>query len=419
MSDLRLSGCQIEKIMSRGEHSDLYRAFSDELQRPVMIKILANRFSAGSRMAKRFLRGGRLAVELEHPNIVRTFAAGEERGRPYMLMEFVDGHSLDRILQVKPRLGWEVAAGIIRQIAKALEAAHERNIVHRAIEPSHIMLSPGGRVVMLGFGLAREADADDVAITADGALVKVTPYSAPEMGDAEPDCRGDLYSLGCVWYHLLTGRPPFSGRDPLELLHAHRTAPVWPIIDLVPAFPSGLAELLDALLIKKPQHRLGSAREVIALIDAALNPDLIGGADAKPNKTMFFSTMEMLAVRRRFTVLVCDDQESTLRCLGETLRRLGMTVLCTRDGKAAVEMLHKRRCDLVMTDLKLPSLWGKTLLESLRAAAPAARLVLTRTGRAAEALYSDPSLKIFACLERPLDLFAVRRTAQEALKEGE
>ena len=176
MSDLRLSGCQIEKIMSRGEHSDLYRAFSDELQRPVMIKILANRFSAGSRMAKRFLRGGRLAVELEHPNIVRTFAAGEERGRPYMLMEFVDGHSLDRILQVKPRLGWEVAAGIIRQIAKALEAAHERNIVHRAIEPSHIMLSPGGRVVMLGFGLAREADADDVAITADGALVKVTPY---------------------------------------------------------------------------------------------------------------------------------------------------------------------------------------------------------------------------------------------------
>ncbi|MCX7933768.1 MAG: response regulator, partial [Planctomycetota bacterium] len=271
---------------------------------------------------------------------------------------------------------------------------------------------------VLGFGLAREAEAEEVAITADGALVKVTPYSAPEMGDAVPDCRGDLYSLGCVWFHLLTGRPPFSGRDPLELLHAHRTEPIWPILDLVPNLPPGLADMLEALLAKKPAQRLGSAHEVIALLDAALNPDILGAPGVKPDKTMLFSTLEMLAVRKKFTVLVCDDQEVTLRCLGETLRRLGMTVLCTRDGKAAVEILRKRPCDLVLTDLKVPSLWGRPLLESLRAAAPPARLVLTRTGPAAEALYRDQALKIFACLERPLDLFAVRRTAQAVLKEG-
>ncbi len=417
MSKPQLGGCRLERVLSHSEHSELYRAWSQELQRPVMIKVLAARYPSGSRTARRFLRGGKLAMELEHPNIVRTFHAGEEKGRPHMLMEYVPGHSLDRILKVKGKLPWQIGAGIVRQVAKALDAASEKHIVHRALEPSHIMLSPGGRVRVLGFGLARLAEGQEAAITAEGALVNVGPYSPPESGEGVVDTRGDLYGLGCVFYHLLAGRPPFEGADPLMLLHHHRTEDPWPINDLVPDLPESMGPLFEMLLAKDLAKRVQKPADLIALIDAGVNPELLGAQGIKPDKTMVSSTMQMLAVRQQLTVLICDDQEHTLRSLKETLRRLGLTVLTTRDGKTAMETLEARDVHLVLTDVKVPRLWGRELLEKLRAVRPEAALVLSRTGVLAESLYADKDLAVTACLARPLDLFAVRRTVQQLLQE--
>lgn len=415
----KLGGCRLERVQSHSEHSELYRAWSEELQRPVMIKVLAPRYPAGSRTARRFLRGGKLAMSLEHPNIVRTFAAGEDRGRPYMLMEFLDGHSLDRILKVREKLPYEVAAGIIRQSAKALEAAADKKIVHRCIDPSHIMLSPGGRTTMLGFGLARLAEAVDraeAAITAEGALVNVSPYSPPETGEGVQDLRGDIYSLGCVFYHLLTGKPPFSASGPLELLRMHRTEDPWPVKDLLPDLPGGVAELVHLMLQKDLGRRLEHPSRVISLIDAAINPEILGAQGIKPDRTLVASTLQMLAVREKLTVLVCDDQECTLTAIRETLRRQGITVLTTRDGRAVLDTMKSRPVNMAVIDLKLPNVWGEELLDAMKSVQPTCKLVLTRTGDLAERLYRSGRYPVHACLARPLDLYALRRTVQEFFK---
>jgi len=412
----KIGGCRLERVQSRSEHSELYRAYSEELHQPVMMKFLAPRYPPGSKTAQRFLRGGKLALELEHPNIVRTFAAGADKERPYMLMEFVPGHSLDRILKVKTKLPWEMAVGIVRQAAKALALAERRKIVHRKIEPAHIMLSPGGRVTVLGFGLARPSQAQSGAITMEGSLVNITPYTAPEMGEGVPDTRADLYSVGCTLYHLLSGRAPFEGRDPLELLRMHRTEQPWPIEDLVPGLPGGVVALVETLLQKDLGQRLQSPRQLIASVDAAVNPDILGAHGIRPDKTLVTSTIEMLAVRQKQTALVCDDQEYTLRCLRETMRQLGTNVLTARDGRAAVDALQKRNVDLVVTDLKLPRLSGEELLQAFHRARKETPVVLTRTGGLAETMYRKKTYPILACLARPLDLFALRQAAQGVFK---
>lgn len=415
----RLGGCRLERVQSQSEHSELYRAWSEELQRPVMIKVLAPRYAAGSRTARRFLRGGKLAMSLEHPNIVRTFASGEDRGRPYMLLQYLEGHSLDRILTVKQKLPVEVATGIVRQVAKALEAAADHNIVHRSIDPSHIMLSPGGRATVLGFGLARLAEGVDdfqAAITAEGALVNVGPYSPPESGEGVQDMRGDLYSLGCVYYHLLAGRPPFSAREPLELLRMHRNDDPWPIQDLVPSLPEGLAQVVHLMLKKNLGGRLEHPSRLISLLDAAISPEILGAQGIKPDRTLVASTLQILAVREQLTVLACDDQETTLSMIRETLRRQGLSVLTTRDGRAVIDTLKSRPVNLAVIDIKLPGLWGADLLEQIRSIQPDCRVLLTRRGRLAERLYASGDYPIAACLDRPLDLYALRRTVQDVLQ---
>lgn len=413
----KLGGCHLERVFSQSKHSELYRAFSEELQARVMIKVLASRYPPNSRTAQRFRRGGNLALELEHPNIVRTFASGEEKGRPYMILEYLEGHSLDRVLKVKKTIPWEVAAGIVRQVAKALDAADEKHIVHRSLDPSHIMLSPGGRATVLGFGMARLSEGQDAAITAEGALVNVNPYCPPETGQGVQDIRGDLYSLGCVFYHLISGNPPFEARDPLELLHKHRTEDYWPVADLVSGLPGQIADLMDMLLVKELERRLRTPAELIALVDAAISPELLGAQGVKPDSTMVASTMEMLVTRRKLTVLICDDQEHNLGALRTTLRRLGLNTLTTRDGQAAVETLTSREIHLLITDVKLPRLSGRQLLEAAAGARPGLAVILTRTGKLAESLYADKSFKIRACLGRPLDYFALRRTTQAVMEK--
>jgi serine/threonine protein kinase len=405
----KFGGCNLERVCSQSAHSDLYRAFSEELQQPVMIKLLAARFPANSRTGMRFLRGGQLAVELEHVNIVRIFAAGQDHGRPYMLMEYLTGHSLDRILEVKSCVPWEVAAGIVRQAAKALDAANEKGIVHRAIEPSHIMLSPGGRATVLGFGLARMSEPQDAGITADGALVNVGAYSPPETGEGIPDVRADIYSLGCVFYHLLTGKPPFIGRDPLDYLHQHRTAPVWPVADLVPEIPSAISQVVAMMLEKSLSARLQKPTDLIALLDAAISPEVLGAKGLRPDTTMVSSTMEMLALRDKMTALVCDDQEYTLSLLQAMLRRLGVKVLVARTGRAAVSALEERReINMVVTDLKVPQLWGCHLLDAITNVRPELPILLTRGGEEAERIVNSNCYRVMQYFDRPLDVFALR-----------
>ncbi|MBN2713372.1 MAG: response regulator, partial [Planctomycetes bacterium] len=310
----------------------------------------------------------------------------------------------------------EVATGIIRQVAKALQAANEQNVVHRGIEPSHIMLSPGGRAKVLGFGLARLCEASDAAITADGALVNVGAYSPPETGEGVQDIRGDIYSLGCVFYQLLTGKVPFTGRDPLELLHHHKTSDYWPVADLVPDLPDAISGVVDAMLEKRLLDRVRDPAELIHLIDAAINPEILGAQGIKPDKTIVMTTRSMLALREKSTVLICDDQEYNLNALRETITGLGLSVLTTRNGKAAIQTMSDRNIDLVVTDTKLPGLWGGSLFKAINDTNRNCKIIITRRGELAEEMFRAGIYNVSALLDRPLDMQAVRDTVQQSLK---
>lgn len=414
----RLGGCRMERVQSRSEHSLLYRAYSEELARPVMIKVLDPRFPPNSSTAKRFLRGGEIARSLEHPHIVQTFAAGQENNAAYMILEFLEGHSLDRVLHVHRKIKYAAALDIVRQIAQALEYAIGKNVVHRKIEPSHIMLSPGGRASILGFGLARLAEAQDNAITAEGALVGISSYSCPEVGLGVQDIRGDLYSLGAVLYHMLGGRPPYQGRDALELLHRHRTEPLWPVRDLAgPDLPEEVEALVHGLMAKDVNHRIQTPGELIACVDAIVNPDIVGEhhrSDA--GQTLVMTTREMMALRQRSTVLACDDQPYNISLLHEVLRRLGFKTLTTRDGRAALGALGEKEVDLLLTDAKLPGLGGRPFLEAVTKRRPKLPIILTRGGKGAGELKRAFPYNVVDCIERPLDPHAVRDLAMKALR---
>ena len=249
----------------------------------------------------------------------------------------------------------------------------------------------------------------DARRTADGALVNVGAYSPPETGEGIPDVRADIYSLGCVFYHLLTGKPPFIGRDPLDYLHQHRTAPVWPVADLVPEIPSAISQVVAMMLEKSLSARLQKPTDLIALLDAAISPEVLGAKGLRPDTTMVSSTMEMLALRDKMTALVCDDQEYTLSLLQAMLRRLGVKVLVARTGRAAVSALEERReINMVVTDLKVPQLWGCHLLDAITNVRPELPILLTRGGEEAERIVNSNCYRVMQYFDRPLDVFALR-----------
>ncbi len=413
-----LGGCIIEKTQSKSEHSILYKAHSNELNQPVMIKILEPRFSVTSPTARRFIRGGELAVKLEHPNIVQTYAAGLEGKTSYMLMEYLSGKSLDNILKVKHKIKYKAACDIILQIAQAMEYAHSKNIVHRKIEPSHIMLSPGGKVAMLGFGLARLSEAQDNTITAEGALVNIGPYTCPEVGEGIPDIRGDLYSLGAVFYHLLAGKPIFACKDALEYIHYHRTEQPWPIRDIVGnELPESIEEIVHSLLEKNPDKRIQSPNELIACLNTIIKPELIGNSSEKLKKgsTLIFATREILGIRHKMNVLICDHQQYNVKFIHEVVHRLGFNTFTTKNSKVAIEATKNKKIDLLITGLKLPGINGKDLIKTLIKRNSKMPVIITRGGKNSYLLKRDSTLNIAKILERPIEAKLLRDAVNKAL----
>lgn len=235
------------------------------------------------------------------------------------------------------------------------------------------------------------------------------------MGRA--DIRGDLYSLGAVLYHMLAGRPPYQGRDALELLHKHRTEPLWPVRDLAQEeITTEVEAIVQGLLEKDASHRIQTPRELIACIDAVVKPNLVGEKEeSKAGQTLVLTTREMMAVRQNRTIMACDDQAYNVSMFNEILRRLGFNALTTRDGRAALGALGEREVDLVLTDTKLPGLSGESLLKEITTRYPRVPIILTRGGRQAAFLKRNYAMNVAGIVERPLDAYNIREHVLDAL----
>jgi serine/threonine protein kinase len=188
----------------------------------VAVKVLLNRLAANEEFLKRFYREARLGLTMDHPNVIHCLEVGEANGRHYMALEFVDGEDLGDCLQKRGFFLEGQALAIILAAARGMSYAHKHGLLHRDIKPANLMLTKAGTVKVMDFGLAR-ADQEDQHLTMSGALVGTPHYMAPEQveGKVEVDARADMYSLGVTLFHMLTGRPPYIGKNMYDILMAH------------------------------------------------------------------------------------------------------------------------------------------------------------------------------------------------------
>jgi hypothetical protein len=263
----------IESVAGRGGMGIVYRARQREPDRVVALKVIAPELAGDPSFEARFKSEGRIAARIEHPNVIPVFAVGEDRGTLYIAMRFVVGTDLRAVIEAEGRIEPGRAAVLIDQVAQALDAAHGHGLVHRDVKPANILLAAQGErehVYLTDFGLTRHVAASQ-AMTATGALVGTVDYVAPEQVRGERvDARTDVYSLGCVLFHALTGRVPYPEGNQIAKLYAHDSRPPPSALECVPSLPAGLDGVIARAMGKDPDARYQSAGDLGAAALAAV-----------------------------------------------------------------------------------------------------------------------------------------------------
>jgi serine/threonine protein kinase len=274
-----VAGYRIVEQAGSGGMGVVYRAEETGLGgRPVALKLLPPALAGDPDFRARFLREMRVAASIDHPNIVPIYRAGEDRGLLYLAMRYVHASDLRRVLEAEGRLEPGRALAILGQVARALDAAHARGLVHRDVKPGNILLAPPvldgdpEHVYLVDFGLAR-ADSDDRSIGGGGSFLGTPRYAAPEQAAGLPvDGRTDGYALGCVLYECLTGRPPFPGGSGEAVLLAHLEAAPPRATALRPDLPPAIDHVITRAMAKAPADRFPSCRALITAARQALIP---------------------------------------------------------------------------------------------------------------------------------------------------
>jgi predicted Ser/Thr protein kinase len=245
----------IEKALGSGAMGAVYRARYTKTGVRMALKVIAVGLSANSTSLARFEREASILKQLSHPNIVRFYGAGRSQKTPYYAMEYIEGESLDHVMQRRGRLTWEELVTLGQQLCSALQHAHEKGIIHRDLKPSNLMVLPDGTVKLTDFGIAK--DTDVTALTAANCTVGTAAYMSPEQcrGERDLNHKSDLYSLGVLFYELLTGRKPFHAETPMEMFLQHLQGEFERPSRLVLDTPVWLDTLICQLLEKKPEHR--------------------------------------------------------------------------------------------------------------------------------------------------------------------
>ena len=266
----RLGSYEVVEVIGQGGMGVVLKAYDAGLNRLVAVKVLAPQLASNPTARKRFRREAQAAAAVSHDHVVAIHAVDEAEGLPFLVMEFVDGRSLDQRIKGDGSLELKEILRIGMQVAAGLAAAHAQGLVHRDIKPSNILLENGvERVKITDFGLARAAD--DVHFTQSGVVAGTPHYMSPEQARGETvDHRSDLFCLGCVLYAMCTGRPPFRAETVMGAIRRTCEDTPRPIGDVNAEMPDWLTEIIDRLLAKTPDDRLQSASEVSELLGGHL-----------------------------------------------------------------------------------------------------------------------------------------------------
>ncbi len=268
----------VEREIGRGGMATVYLATEVRHRRPVALKVLRGE-RAAELAPERFLREIETAARLQHPHILPVFDSGESAGQLWFTMPYVDGESLRERLSRTPPLSIAEAVRIAREAAQALEHAHRQGVVHRDIKPENILLTRDGSTLVADFGIARSAEGGD-RITTAGTVMGTPSYMSPEQAGAETevDGRSDIYSLGCVLYEMVAGRPPFTGATPHAVVARHMTEAPAPLRTAGRQVPPPLERAILQAMAKTPGDRFDSAAEFASALE---RPGVVGSARAR------------------------------------------------------------------------------------------------------------------------------------------
>jgi serine/threonine-protein kinase len=267
-----VAGCRIESMLGQGGMGSVYLAWQTVLERRVALKVIRAELAEDPAVRARFMQEARLAAALEHPNVVAIYAVAEEHRQPLLVMRYIDGIDLARLLRNQGPIPPHRTATMVQQAASALDAAHRRGIVHRDIKPANILLEGGSgseHLYVGDFGLAKVI-ADSDGLTHPGQWLGTVDYASPEQIEGRRiDHATDTYSLGCVVFQMLTGRPPYSGESPAAKLWGHLNGAIPRVSQADAALTSDLDHVVARAMAKDPRERWQSAGQFAAALSDA------------------------------------------------------------------------------------------------------------------------------------------------------
>lgn len=283
-----IEGYEIERELDQGGMATVYLALQKSLKRKVVLKVMAPALALDPSFSKRFLREGEMVAQFNDPHIVTVFDIGIYQGHHYLAMEYLPGGTLKK--RIEQGLSLQKSIEIIKTVAGALSYAHKRGIVHRDIKPLNVLFRENDDPVLTDFGVAKAvAVKGGPDLTKTGFSVGSPNYMSPEQISNKVDPRSDLYSLGVMFYEMLTGALPYKGQESAEVLVMH-------LRDPIPSLPSHLQAfqpVMDKLLAKKPDERFATANDFIAALEHVEHDDQLSADSNQKAKTVIISKQRL------------------------------------------------------------------------------------------------------------------------------
>jgi serine/threonine protein kinase/tetratricopeptide (TPR) repeat protein len=258
---------EIQDQLGEGGMGAVYKAKDLELERVVALKVIRPELAGRPEILQRFKQELILARKITHRNVIRIFDLGESEGIKYITMEFIEGRDLKSLMLEQGKLSSEQAVNIIQQMCLALEAAHSEGVVHRDLKPQNVMLDKQGKASVMDFGIARSLEPGGMTQT--GALIGTPEYMSPEQVRGEhPDVRSDLFTVGIIFYELLSGQMPYRADTAMATMFKRTKEPAMPVRQLNSSVPQYLSDVVAKCLEMEPAERYQSAREIYDALEA-------------------------------------------------------------------------------------------------------------------------------------------------------
>lgn len=305
---------EILELIGQGGMSHVYKARDHVLGREVAIKVLKEEYAQDMTFLTKFRAEAQAAAGLEHPNIVNIYDVGTENGLYYIVMEYIDGVTLKTYIARKGRLNYKEVLSIAIQVARGIEAAHNKGIIHRDIKPQNIMISKDGKVKVTDFGIAKAVTSNTVHADMMGSV----HYTSPEQArNGYVSFKSDIYSLGIVMYEMATGRVPFDGDSTVAIAIQHLQSEMVPPSQYAPDLPIAVERIIQKATMKSPDQRYQNMGEMLLdLRKALVTPDedfvTIPPLPDDSDKTRVISEDELNQIKKEAGVVTVDDDDNPI-----------------------------------------------------------------------------------------------------------